>query len=1488
MAILSKRAIQQLQTLALGGTIADGDRVATAVYIDGVLVWPIEGATPGTPGSGGLTLPQILAGVDTDPKNISAATLHAALESFDEILARRTIIRTDVNSGLVKNTPFYQIIPGRQLTADERAADAYIKAGVSASPALISDILGWDEDSVRYTITRQTEDPGYAVAQSNTGIWRRASGIRLPGGTVLQWYLDGDVGNYPWTAQIIGTLGESAIPALTLALMRAGSSTMVSGLTARDLRTHLVESNNLVARTNVSINDMEARKQYNAAADTFDGSYIQIIDQHQVSPGTVRSLAVYLRAGDDLDSGVTDLILQWDTVSKYTIAPRTPSAEDVNQNTWSTPVVANDGIWRRAQDLLLPAGTVIEWKYEASAGYYPWSGVIIGNINIGDDSRGLHPSTRIDYDRIVRWFNATPDGGIVQVISGGYRATTETAANRIVYLRSTAGAAIEAGFQRWDTAQRYTISGGVATAAADGPYRRAQDVILPVGAMIQWLRGENGRQYGVGRIFFGPGGDGVKPDWNAMSGTAAEILNKPPSGTAAEAIAGTIEDDRVWAPDEINSAVATLARIIHGNELHDPAFATESDLDAERQIRFQADTSHRAEANLHGVVTSGYWQDTSGYGNAVGTPVTYAAPSVTLGSAFRAAPGNRFTNGLFNTATRRGTRWGFAFAGSTVYLGIVGYSIPSSGGASGQSGPTGQQSLGGLYTENDIGLLQYTAAGAQVGTDTVWRTSNPLTTGLQAANVLQGYVAGSNIYWLMADRSGNGFSLTAYNLATGAFQGNLSRARSGFSGAPSGNIRGAWGNATRQFLCFSDGSIREYNPTSGAFVKVFATLPAGSTGLPAAGRLRGDATHLYVLTGSSAATAGFVAYDLATGMLDPEVGLTSFGLTSAADLWDFNVVSGQASLFYSTLPTDYPTNDRGFSTRGYVSAQRSASYGLPSSGLVLVRSAGLPNVVIPGVPQPTERDANFVEAVYQALLRGDTPGDGKTVSYDPVRNAIALAIQASLPGLTFTPTTSGDDYLVRWAVSETAPKSGTFRLNDIVGSGEGGSSTFLGLTDVTENSYAGHGLQIVRVNQGATGLEFAAAASGTFLGLTDVAEDAYTGHANQQVIVNSTATGLSFASGAAGSFLGLTDVDETTLAGHGGQFVSVNTAGTGLVFTPPGTLYVSNLTPQPIAQRGVPGVDSVASRRDHVHAGVLLTVGTTPRNTPGSPATGVGLEAARWDHDHGITSGSGDGADLSGVAPPAIAAAGAPGTGTTAARGDHTHAGVQLAASTSTPVNTATPTAGSGTTAARDDHDHGFTRLPLAPSTATPVNTPGTAAVGSASTAARADHDHGIAGGGQGVTLTYSTANPVNTPGSPSAGSATAVARSDHDHGITSGGRGTTIIYSSAAPRNTPGSPTAGTGSAVARANHDHGISPGIRTVRRNATLTGNGRTSDLGIAIPIHTTVVRGIFDRMQGTAPLAVTINSAETQIGFNAATLVSRLAALEAAAIANGWTI
>ena len=892
-----------------------------------------------------------------------------------------------------------------------------------------------------------------------------------------------------------------------------------------------------------------------------------------------------------------------------------------------------------------------------------------------DDSRGLHASRRIDYDLVKGWFDARGQTrlGIVQIIVGVYSAPTPTDRAKDIYIRSTAGTDVESGFTNWLTAQRYSLSGGVATADAMGGYRRAQDVTLPVGTMIQWLLDENGRDY-VGRIFFGPG------------------AGSPLSGSAGQIIANTVTSPRVYSPSEIYAAfnslfrranwaetdttdlgyilhkpvpltledlrnivladntdartisiavlrqiIATTPPDIHGNERHNPDFAIASELLAEITNRIAADNAHRTATvinagdtdahPIHGGVVDGYWRDVSGYGDTLNMPVTFAAPTLTLGTTSRTDDAARFTSGNFDIARRRAVRWGFAFAGDTVYLGIVGYSLapPAQGG---QDGPSGQQSIYSFWRYNEIGLLQYSAAGAQVGTDTLWETYNPEQTTWQGADVLQGYIAGANIYWLMADQTGNGFSLTAYNLATGAYQTALSGDETRF-GSPGKAARGAWGTAARQFICYNDGEIREYNPADGNLVRTFATLPAGSvsSAVPASGRLRGDANYLYALTGSSAATVGYVAYDLTTRERAPEKELAAFRLTSIADLWDFQVKPGPqgvAELYYSTLPTDYPTTSVGSDLPGYVSAQRSESYGVPTLGLVLERSDNLPPVEIDGFPVIGPRDANFVRAVYEALLRGDTAADGKVVGYDADNNAISLNVQERRPTLIFTPTTVGNDIVVAWRVAVPQDQAdanffrGSFRLNNVIGgTGGGGSSTFLGLTDVGESDYIGHGGELVKVNDGATGLEF-----GSELALSDDVPPAIA------------------AAGSAGTGTEASRDDHT----HAGI------TGAGAV--------LSDDVPPAIAAAGSAGTGTEASRDDHTHAGLQLS-DATPGNTPGTAGPGTATTAARGDHDHGISPGRG-------------------GEGTT------------ITYSTANPVNTATPSPGSSAAVARADHDHGI------------------------------------------------------------------------------------------------------------------------------------------------------------------------------------------------------
>lgn len=70
--------------------------------------------------------------------------------------------------------------------------------------------------------------------------------------------------------------------------------------------------------------------------------------------------------------------------------------------------------------------------------------------------------------------------------------------------------------------------------------------------------------------------------------------------------------------------------------------------------------------------------------------------------------------------------------------------------------------------------------------------------------------------------------------------------------------------------------------------------------------------------------------------------------------------------------------------------------------------------------------------------------------------------------------------------------------------------TFLGLTDVTETSYAGKSGQVATVNTGETGIEFTVAGSGgstTYTGLTDTPAD-FTGDAGKIVRVNTGETAV--------------------------------------------------------------------------------------------------------------------------------------------------------------------------------------------------------------------------------------------------------------------------------------------------------------------------------------------------------------------------------------------
>ncbi len=101
--------------------------------------------------------------------------------------------------------------------------------------------------------------------------------------------------------------------------------------------------------------------------------------------------------------------------------------------------------------------------------------------------------------------------------------------------------------------------------------------------------------------------------------------------------------------------------------------------------------------------------------------------------------------------------------------------------------------------------------------------------------------------------------------------------------------------------------------------------------------------------------------------------------------------------------------------------------------------------------------------------------------------------------------------------------------------------SFLDLND-TPNSYSGQATKIVRVNAGATALEFV---DPTFLALTDT-PSAYTSSGLKLVRVNSGATALEFSSP---TFLSLDDTP-ASFSGAGSKLVMVNSGASALEFVP--------------------------------------------------------------------------------------------------------------------------------------------------------------------------------------------------------------------------------------------------------------------------------------------------------------------------------------------------
>ena len=175
-----------------------------------------------------------------------------------------------------------------------------------------------------------------------------------------------------------------------------------------------------------------------------------------------------------------------------------------------------------------------------------------------------------------------------------------------------------------------------------------------------------------------------------------------------------------------------------------------------------------------------------------------------------------------------------------------------------------------------------------------------------------------------------------------------------------------------------------------------------------------------------------------------------------------------------------------------------------------------------------------------------------------------------------------------------------------------------------------------------------------------------------------------------------------------------------------------------------------------------------------------------------------------------------PGVDTQVSRSDHVHpsggGGTPTPLSDATPKAAGTAAAGAATAASRGDHVHPAQAIPQA-ATATPKVEAGSGAVGTGSTWARDDHVHPSGGS----TTPLSDATP-KAAGTAAAGAATAASRGDHVHPAQAIPQAAT-----ATPKVEAGSGAVGTGTAWARDDHVHpadpGLNPNLRIVRRVANL---------------------------------------------------------------------
>ena len=506
---------QNMLILALGGDAYNAQRLLRQLHIDGTLVWPDPGITDADMAASPLS---------TDGKRISPARL--ATEITNRLVTGGAQVKPDWNVPVGDNAEILN----------------------KPSPVLpeVTTLRQGDPSGTDHVVVRRLGDPiGPNLAPGY--VWEL-----VPWARVIAQQGTGATYTQGTPRNLLNSQNRANPPIPGTGVNATGSGQVWS---SDDLADSLVDARIRVVNNDVSslqLNAGNLRRWLEQSVEKgLDAVRVLVVIMEGHTPPGIDG-PIMLKAGVGAGAPLLNTIGGWtdsDNLYGFVLPDSTagPSADAI-------PMKDANGVWRRAQDLTLPAGLVIEFAWDqkvipddpadvrnsVSHQSYEFTGEIIGSIQYGGSGGmsggNLFGSDAIDPTVLDEYYDVFDnlDDEVWQVVTNassfqvnGVNKPNPTTAE-LCYIRAEVSVDLNDHLPAsWNMVQRYDISAaGVATPNGSGLYRRAHQVTgLRGGLLIAWDRVGTSATNSVRR---GTVRGTIGPDWptTEFTGTVDPALDR--------------------------------------------------------------------------------------------------------------------------------------------------------------------------------------------------------------------------------------------------------------------------------------------------------------------------------------------------------------------------------------------------------------------------------------------------------------------------------------------------------------------------------------------------------------------------------------------------------------------------------------------------------------------------------------------------------------------------------------------------------------------------------------------------------------------------------------------------------------------------------------------------------------------------------------------------------------------------------------------------